>query len=252
MSINWMNILSLHYSITRMKSSKQELLLLFDLDGTIFDTRYMIVYALHTFDQLHHTDYFHGIDVADITMPETELAMLMQHRGLDDDEQRSVLDWYMEYAWNTDTIREAHSPYPKVFDVIRWFQAQPRTFVGINTARTEMWRDSTLRSLNRLGRRSGVTFSQDLVFTRDSTRWSSAEEAKVAGVRHFLSRGYCVFGMVDNEPANLAAIDRHFPGPEILLLHADTIFESCEDLIPPRTIRGREYDPDELTHRRVA
>ena len=42
----------------------------------------------------------------------------------------------------------AHRPYRGVLEVIRWFQLQPATFVGLNTGRPEQLRDETLRSLN--------------------------------------------------------------------------------------------------------
>ncbi|MCD6138423.1 MAG: hypothetical protein J7J91_07615 [Deltaproteobacteria bacterium] len=52
--------------------------------------------------------------------------------------------------------------------------------------------------------------------------------------------------MVDNEPDNLRAISKIDPQQEILLLHADTIFESKRIRMPRRTIRGKVYDLAEL------
>ena len=124
--------------------------------------------------------------------------------------------------------------------------------MGLNTARTEQLRHLTLRSLNRIGKRQGVLFSQDLLFMRNADVCTSMEAAKVAGIRHFQSLGYRVFAMVDNEPSNLAAIARDHPDPYLLLLHADTIFESSAADVPATAVCGREYDPDGLTHERVA
>jgi hypothetical protein len=42
-------------------------------------------------------------------------------------------------------------PYPGALEVIRWFQLQESTFLGLNTSRPERLRADTLHSLNALG-----------------------------------------------------------------------------------------------------
>ena len=51
---------------------------------------------------------------------------------------------------------------------------------------------------------------------------------------------------MDNEPANLAAIAEVDPSHEIMLLHADTIFESQRKALPPRSVSGDVYDLTQL------
>ena len=63
---------------------------------------------------------------------------------------------------------------------------------------------------------------------------------------HFQKEGYRIFAMVDNEPDNLRAVSKIDPQQEILLLHADTIFESKRTKMPRRTVRGKAYDLIEL------
>ena len=50
-----------------------------------------------------------------------------------------------------------------VLEVIRWFQLQPKTYVGLNTGRPESIRADTLRSLNKLGKEYRVQFSDELL-----------------------------------------------------------------------------------------
>jgi hypothetical protein len=54
-------------------------------------------------------------------------------------------------------------PHPGVLEVIRWFQLQSSTFVGLNTSRPERMRADTLRSLNALGRDLRVEFDPGLL-----------------------------------------------------------------------------------------
>jgi hypothetical protein len=52
--------------------------------------------------------------------------------------------------------------------------------------------------------------------------------------------------MVDNEPANLLAISKIDPQQEIMLLHANTIFETKRRRLPRSSASGKVYDLTEL------
>lgn len=130
-----------------------------------------------------------------------------------------------------------------VLDVIRWFQLQPNTYVGLNTGRSESLRTFTLDSLNAIGREYRVEFSGDHLFMNRS---GDILKEKVAGIRYFENQGYRVFAMVDNEPANLKVIAQHHRDKDILLLHANTLFETSAANIPEEAATGMNYDLTEL------
>jgi hypothetical protein len=52
--------------------------------------------------------------------------------------------------------------------------------------------------------------------------------------------------MVDNEPENLMAVSEVDSRREILLVHANTIFESKRRKLPSGTVSGKIYDITEL------
>jgi hypothetical protein len=58
-------------------------------------------------------------------------------------------------------IIDQRRPYPGALEVIRWFQLQESTFVGLNTSRPERLRSDTLHSLNAMGRHVRVKFHDD-------------------------------------------------------------------------------------------
>jgi hypothetical protein len=235
-----------HYDNVRRLYPQEKLLILFDIDGTILDMRYMVWRLLKSYDRLHQTDFFKELNMADISVSENEIELLLANLGIPPAGQQEIVNWYETHAWSSAAMLEAHRPFSGVLDVIRWFQLRPDTYVGLNTARPESLRDDTLRSLNKLGQEYKVNFSDELLYMRPDDWVQTTPLAKAAGIRYFQQLGYRVFAFVDNEPANLQAISEIDPQQEILLLHADTIFESKRTQLPPHTIGGNVYDLTEL------
>ena len=243
---NWMTQLASHYEKTRRMHPHDRLMILFDIDGTIIDMRSMILHVLQDYDRHHNTTFFRTLRVSDITVHENHIEPLLARMPIDPEKQKEILAWYLEHRWSSAAILESHRPFRGVLEVIRWFQTQPNTYVGLNTGRPESLRADTLRSLNKLGKAYRVHFTDELVHMNPAGWEQGVAEAKVAGVRHFQAAGYRVFAVVDNEPDNLKAISQIDPHQEILLLHADTIFESKRTRLPRHTVRGKVYDLTEL------
>ncbi len=55
---NWMKKLARHYEKTRKKYPDDELIILFDIDGTILDMRHMVVHVLKAYDAAHETPLY--------------------------------------------------------------------------------------------------------------------------------------------------------------------------------------------------
>ena len=246
MQKDWMLELAAKYEDTRRQYPQDKLIILFDIDGTILDTRYMVLHVLQAFDKEHATHLFEELQVSDIKVHENQVDRLLAELQIPNQEQKRILDWYNRQRWTPEDILHAHSPFRGVLEVIRWFQLQPKTSVGLNTGRPESLRKDTIRSLNELGKEYKVRFSKALIHMNPSGWEQEVENAKVAGVRYFQAAGYRVFAFVDNEPDNLRAIAQIDPSKEILLLHANTIFESKRTSLPAHTAKGKTYDLTEL------
>ena len=238
-----MRALAVAYEEARSKCGEQPLILLSDIDGTILDMRHMILGVLQSFDREHRTQHFERLRVEDITVHENQVDHLLEVLNVPDTSRQEILDHYLEHRWSAPVITEVHQPYQGVLEVIRWFQLQPNTKVGLVTGRPETLRESTLRSLNVLGKLHRVEFSSDLLYM-NQIGWEETADAKVAGLRHFGESGYFVFAFIDNEPNNLKALANE--DKDLLLLHANTIFESRPVRMPRGTVRGNEYRVDEL------
>lgn len=243
---NWMRRLAGHYEKVRRLHPADKLMILFDIDGTILDMRHMVVYLLRLFDRRHGTSYFDGLSVSDVTVHENQVGALLERSGIPRPEAERIHDWYIEERWSRAAMMNSHRPFRGVMEVIRWFQMQPGTYVGLNTGRPECVRAETLASLNELGREFKVSFCNDLLYMNPLGWEEKVEDSKAAGVRHFQEAGYRVFAFVDNEPLNLKRVSEIDDWGDILLLHADTIFESERIHLPGAAIGGRTYDITEL------
>lgn len=240
---HWMRALAAGYEAARAKSGDQPLILLSDIDGTILDMRHMMRSVLQSFDRAHQTEHFARLRVEEITVHENQVDRLLEILEVPDTSRQEILDHYLEHRWSGPVITEGHQPYQGVLEVIRWFQLQPNTKVGLVTGRPETLRESTLCSLNVLGKLHRVEFLSELLYM-NPIGWEGTADAKVAGLRHFRESGYFVFAFVDNEPDNLKALAKE--DENLLLLHANTIFESRPVRMPRGTVRGSEYRVDEL------
>lgn len=238
---NWMAALAAQHQAMRRKYPHDELMILFDIDGTILDLRHMMLYLLQRYDREHGTEHFRNLALTDIDVHENVMDQFLTHLGLDEEARTQIEAWYLERYWSSETIAASHYAFEQVLDVIRWFQIQPRTTVGLNTGRFERLRADTLVSLNRLGEAHDVHFTAELLYTRPDDWTEGVSARKVMGIRHVQAQGYRVIAFIDNEPGNLAAIAQSDLADEILLLHADTIFLSPLDLLPTTAIQGDHY-----------
>ncbi|HEX8802940.1 MAG TPA: hypothetical protein VF743_02065 [Acidimicrobiales bacterium] len=238
---DWMQALAQHYARLRAAHPDDQLLVVFDIDGTILDMRYMVCRVLHDYDRVHGSDLFADLDVDDIDVHENEIGAFLERRGLGADQRAAVLAWYLERRWAPDAVLAAHRPYRGVMEVIRWFQIQPATSVALNTGRPERLRADTLRSLNELGREYRVRFDDRLLHMNAADWEVDVAAHKVDGIRRFRKDGFRVVAVVDNEPANIAALAAAEDTEEVLFLHADTVYLSRRAPLP-RTVGGSSYE----------
>ena len=238
---DWMRSLAEHHARYRSASPDERLLLVFDIDGTILDMRHMVRHVLAGYDRAHGTDLFGDLRPEDVDVHENHVDRLLETRALAPTVRDDVHRWYLEHRWEPAAVLEAHRPFRGVMEVIRWFQLQPSTFVGLNTGRPESLRGETLRSLNALGREYRVRFDDDLLQMNPGAWGEDVGAAKVEGLRAFTDAGYRVLAVVDNEPEIIEAMAAADKTGEILFLHARTLYESRR-VAMPRTVGGDSYD----------
>ena len=239
--MNWMKALADCYLQVGAQYPGEPRMLVSDIDGTIIDMRYLVLSVLQSYDEAKGSAYFTRLEPSDVTVHENSVEQFLERVAIPASERTAVLDWYLERRWQEDTILARHRPFPGVFPMIRWFQLQPNTSVGLISGRPEKLKDVTLQSLNRLGEPHRVHFSDELLIMNPGEWGQDVEATKIAGLHRFQARGYHVFAMIDNEPSVLEALAPEAEKTGILLLHANTIFESRPMSIPLGTARGNDF-----------
>ena len=239
---NWMHRLAVHYRRVRERRPEGRLMVAFDIDGTILDMRHAVLQLLRSFDFEHGTSHFESVAVEDIGFHESKVEQMLQSLRVHTVDPSYLSGWFKANLWTSDTVLASHRPFAGVMEVIRWFQIQPDTVVGLNTGRPEEMRGQTLEVLNRLGAEYKVQFRSDLVHMNAAGWGREVERSKVEGIRRFQQAGHIVFAFVDNEPENLARVAESGIADDIVLLHADTLFESRRRRLPESSASGNRYD----------
>ena len=237
-----MKILANHYRRMRQRYPDEQLLILFDIDGTILDMRYMVTHVLKSFDTFFGSYIFQHIQPDDVTVHENRIEEFLAGFPLSGAEQKMVADWYYRHQWGYEAILESHRPFKGVLEIIRWFQLQPNTQVGLNTGRPESLRFVTLFSLNELGKEFRIRFRNDLLYMNPKRWKTNVGQGKIEGIEYFRKKGFRILAVVDNEPSNLGAIAKNPANRGILLLHADTLFETKRSAVLTASVSGKSYD----------
>ncbi len=132
-----MQALSRHYEDACRRHPEKRLMLLSDIDGTILDMRHMILMVLQAYDRVHGTRYFERLQLTEIHVHEYQVDRLLSELNVPAEETSKIQAWYLKMRWAPQAIREMHRPYRGALDIIRWFQLQPNTYVGLVTGRPE-------------------------------------------------------------------------------------------------------------------
>ena len=246
---DWMHALAKQYGELRRGFPGERLLVVFDIDGTILDMRYMVRHVLLSYDREHGTGHFHGLEVEDIRVHENDVDDYLDTLPLPEETRRRIFAWYLDHRWSADAVLASHRPYRGVLDVIRWFQIQENTFVALNTGRPEEIRAQTLHALNELGREYRVRFDSELLHMNRHRDEALIARSKVEGLARFRDEGFRIVAAVDNEPCNIEAMVNSEAGRDVLFLHAETLFRS-QPSATPRTVGGRDYDITRLVGER--
>lgn len=237
---NWMRALEAHVGRMRSDHPGDELAIVFDIDGTIVDTRHLVVHVLLSYDRHHGTDLFRGITAADVVDHEALVDEILDPFALSEPVRSDVRAWYLEHVRDPEAVAASHRPYQGVLGVIRWFQLQPLIRVALNTGRSESMRALTLASLNALGAMHRVRFEPELLFMNQTGADEDVVSGKIEALRRLRLAGYRIVAVVDNEPALIRAMAEADETGEILFLHADTVFASRREPTP-RTVSGSTY-----------
>lgn len=217
---DWTRVLLNHHEQSLRRFPDQRLLVLFDVDDTFLDMRLALTGLLRTYDAAHGSAYFGALDLATIDPFGRGIEELLVRCRVPPDEQPRVLAWYQNERHRNDISRLAHVPYRGLLELAGWLHSQPRTAVGINSARPEFLRQDTLRCLNDLAVGSGLSFVDELAWFTPHGWRDDVCASKLAAIAQAQRRSDRVIAMIDSNPALLASLAAVDHGDDMVLLHS--------------------------------
>ena len=217
---DWTRVLLNHHQQSLQRFPGQRLLVLFDVDDTFLDMRLALTGLLRAYDVAHGTAYFSALDPGAIDLFGRGIEDLLVRGKVPADEQPRVLAWYQHERRRDEMIRLAHTPYRGLLELAGWLHNQPRTAVGINSARPEFLRQDTLRCLNRLAMSSGLSFVDELAWFTPHGWRDDVCSSKLAAIAQAQRRGDRVIALIDSNPALLRCLAAADHGDDMVLLHS--------------------------------
>lgn len=223
---DWICVLLNHHERSLLRFQDQRLLVLFDVDDTFLDMRLALTNLLRAYDAAHASAHFGALDPRTLDPFGRGIEAILEHCRVPADEQPRVLAWYQHKRRCGQIAHLAHAPYRGLLALAAWLHEQPRTAVGINSARPEFLRQDTLRCLNALASGSGLRFVDELAWFTPHGWQDDVGASKLAAIAQAERRGDRVIAMIDSNPALLAAIAAADIGDDRLLLHSTDLLDA--------------------------
>ena len=217
---DWTRALLCHHERSLQRFPNQRLLVLFDVDDTFLDMRLALAGLLRAYDAAHASTHFSALDPGTLDPFGRGIEAILEHCRVPADEQPQVLAWFQHKRRCGEIARLAHAPYRGLLGLAAWLNEQPRTAVGINSARPEFLRQDTLRCLNDLASDSGLRFVDELAWFTPHGWRDDVGASKLAAITQAERRGDRVIAMIDSNPAVLASLAAADLGEDRVLLHS--------------------------------
>lgn len=225
---DWMRVLLNHHDDSLRRFPDHRLLVLFDVDETFVDMRLAVASVLRAYDTAHGSRHFAALETALLDPFGRGIESALEQCGVPAGEQPQVLAWYQQHRRSGDAARVAHAPYRGLLAFAAWLHAQPRTTVGINSARPEFLRQETLRCLNTLASDTDLRFVDDLAWFTPHGWRDDVGASKLAAIAKAERRGERVIAMIDSNLAVLAALAQFDYGDDRLLVHSADLLQQSQ------------------------
>ncbi len=222
---DWIRVLLNHHEQSLRRFPDQRLLVLFDVDDTFLDMRLALASVLRAYDTAHGSAWFGALDPTTLDPFGRGIEDILVRCRVPADEQPHVLAWHQHQRRRDEMIRIAHAPYQGLLELAGWLHNQPRTAVGINSARPEFLRQDTLRCLNGLAAGGSPRFVDALAWFTPHGWRDDVCASKLAAIGQAQRRGDCVIAQIDSNPALLACLAAADHGDDLVLLHSADLLQ---------------------------
>ena len=137
--------------IRNQTTGGEPVMVVFDLDNTLFDTRARTLQAAKSFDAHHNSQWFSNLNLEDVQLDGEKTARQMREPPLPEEVIQAFSDYWGEAFWTPDNLRHDH----EMPETLRWAKAAQEAGADVRylTGRTADFYDASLAQLRRAGLR---------------------------------------------------------------------------------------------------
>lgn len=234
-------LLIMHHENMRILYPDEELMVLCECEGTLYDRRALALHALRAFDRAHTTSFFSRAGLEQLPLPLPDIEELLGRLSIPYGISSTIADWYRRNLWTMDGIRHAHRPLANVLTVLTCLQLQDRTHIGLCAERDGTSEEAFAAMVDRLGHAISMRCAPEKVFLDDAPA-TQAPDRTLRAWHHFRNRGYRIIAVIDGRAeagqAHMVSLDRSI---EVLFLQARAVREMRSIDIPPRALNGPDF-----------
>ena len=240
-------LLIMHHENMRILYPDDELLIMCECEGALYDMRILVLNVLRSFDRAHETAFFKDLSVNQLPSPLTEIDDVLSKLLIPIGISTEISSWFNRYLWNMDCVWNAHRPLVNVIKVLKGLQLQNRTHVGLSANPSGRTTDEFLSIVNTLGKAVGMRCDHEMVFFDDAAEGKKPAERMLRACRHFQNKGYRLIAVIDNrieaEPAHIFCMDKAL---EVMHLQGRAVREMTRMDIDPRMLARPDFMPWDL------
>lgn len=241
-----LELLSMHHENMRSLYPDDDLMILCECDGALYDSRCLALHVLRAFDHENKTSFFSRISPEHLPVPLPDIEELLCALALPFGISAAIADWYRRRRWDIDGVVHAHLPLANILTVLARLQMRQRTHIGLCAERAGRTEPDCAAMVSALGRAHGLVCDSASIFLDDAPA-QQAPERVLRAWQHFRGRGWRLIAVIDSRSeAGHAAMVNLDRAVEVLFLRARDIGQLQRADDASRTAVNRPCMPGEL------
>lgn len=230
-------LLIMHHENMRILYPDEELIIVCECEGAVYDMRILVLNALRSFDRKHGTAFFKNLSANQLPSPLKDIDDVLSKLLIPIGISTEITSWFNRHLWNLDGVWNAHRPLINVMKVLKSLQMQERTHIGLSATRAGRTDDEFISIINALGKDVGMRCDDEMVFFDDAAEGTKPAERMLRACRHFQNKNYRLIAVIDNrveaEPAHIFCMDKAL---EVMHLQGRAVREMTRMDIDPRML----------------